>query len=62
MACSCDGGGVGRMEVGGGGRSGARRLDEGMLGSVFLGSDGEGLNCRCSHASVVNWSVWVHGV
>lgn len=53
---------MGRIEEGGGGRSGARRLDEGMLGSVFLGSDGEGLNCRCSHASVVNWSVWVHRV
>lgn len=39
-----------------------RRLDEGMLGSVFLGSDGEGLSCLYSHASVVNWSVWVHGV
>lgn len=47
-------------EQGGGGDLGPR-LDKGMLGSVFLGSDGEDPNCRCSHASVVNWSVWVHG-
>lgn len=38
------------------------RLDEGMLGSAFSGSDGEGPDCPCSRASLVNWSVWVHGV
>lgn len=38
------------------------RLEEGMLGSVFSGSDGEGPDCPCSRASLANWSVWVHGV
>lgn len=52
-----DGGGGG----GGGGDLGPR-LDEGMLGSVFSGSDGEGPDCPCSRASLANWSVWVHGV
>lgn len=53
------GGGVGSREQGG---DLGPRLDEGMLGSVLSGSDGEGPDCLCSRASLANWSVWVHGV
>lgn len=38
------------------------RLDEGMLGNVLSGNDGEGPDCPCLRASLGNWSVWVHGV
>lgn len=45
-----------------GGDFGGPGLVEGMLGSVFSGSDGEGPDCLCSRASLANWNVWVHGV